>query len=98
MTVFEEFVTRINGFWRRGALGAAPSGAIAKSRLQVVLVHDRAGVSPKVLEHFRRDLVGVISRYFEIDQTALEIDVRAVEDYHALVVNTPIIRAKAAAR
>jgi len=97
--VFDELVTRINGFWKRGiGNGAARSGAVAKSRLQVVLVHDRAGISPKVLEHFRCDLVGVISRYFEIDQGALEIDVRAVEDYHALVVNTPIIRAKAAVR
>jgi cell division topological specificity factor len=97
-TVFDELVKRINGFWKRGVGGREKSGAIAKSRLQVVLVHDRAGVSPRVLDHFRRDLVGVISKYFEIDQSALEIDVRALEDYHALMVNTPILRSKAATR
>ncbi|HEX7125139.1 MAG TPA: cell division topological specificity factor MinE [Thermodesulfobacteriota bacterium] len=89
-------MNRINGFWRRGVGGG--SGKVAKSRLQVVLVHDRVGVSPRVLANFRKDLVGVIGKYFEIDGNALEIDVRQVEDYHALLVNTPIIRTKAAAR
>lgn len=95
--MLDDFMNRINAILRRGV--AAPrSGQVAKSRLQVVLVHDRAGVSPRVLASFRRDLVGVISRYFEIDAGALEIDVRQVEDYHALLVNTPIIRTKAAVR
>lgn len=95
--MLDDFMNRINAFWRRG-VGAPGSGQVAKSRLQVVLVHDRAGISPRVLANFRRDLVGVIGRYFEIDAGALEIDVRQVEDYHALLVNTPIIRAKAAVR
>lgn len=94
--MLDDFMNRINGFWRRGVGGG--SGKVAKSRLQVVLVHDRVGVSPRVLANFRKDLVGVIGKYFEIDGNALEIDVRQVEDYHALLVNTPIIRTKAAAR
>ncbi|HWP35032.1 MAG TPA: cell division topological specificity factor MinE [Thermodesulfobacteriota bacterium] len=83
-------------FWKRRAVGGHGGGSrvVAKNRLQVVLVHDRAGISPRALESFRNDLVGVISRYFEIDQQALSITVRAVDDYHTLLVNTPIIRAK----
>lgn len=97
--MLDEFMNRINTFWRRGVNGGASgSGQVAKSRLQVVLVHDRAGISPRVLANFRKDLVGVIGKYFEIDDGALEIDVRQVQDYHALLVNTPIIRTKAAAR
>ena len=84
----------VNRFWKRSGENGS-SRAIAKNRLQVVLVHDRAGVSPRTLESFRKDLVKVISQYFEIDANALEIDVRAVDHYHALLVNTPIIRAKA---
>lgn len=92
--MFEDLVNR---FWKR-SVGNGSSRAVAKNRLQVVLVHDRAGISPRALESFRKDLVAVISQYFEIDQKALEIDVRAVDDYHALLVNTPIIRAKAVLR
>jgi cell division topological specificity factor len=95
--VLEDLVNRINGFWKRSVVGGG-SGSVAKSRLQVVLVHDRAGISPRTLELFRNELVSVISKYFEIDQSHLEIDVRQQEDYHALLVNTPIIRAKVAAR
>lgn len=91
--MFDDLAKRI---WKR-VNGHAGSGAVAKNRLQVVLVHDRAGISPKVLQRFREDLVGVISRYFEIDQQHLEIDVRQVDAHHALLVNTPIIRSKAAA-
>ncbi len=91
--MLEDLINRINGFWNRKPQNGS-SRAIAKNRLQVVLVHDRAGISPRALESFRKDLVKVISQYFEIDQTALEIDVRAVDDYHSLLVNTPIIRAK----
>jgi cell division topological specificity factor len=90
-----DLVNWINGFFKKGATG---SGSVAKSRLQVVLVHDRAGISPRTLEAFRKEMVAVISKYFEIDQSHLDIEVRHQDDYHALVVNTPIIRAKAAAR
>ncbi len=98
--MLDDFMNRINAFWKRGPGdgGGGGSGQVAKSRLQVVLVHDRAGISPRVLQSFRKDLVGVISKYFEIDDGALEIDVRQVQDSHALLVNTPIIRAKAAVR
>ncbi len=92
--MFDDLVSR---FWKRST-GNGSSRAIAKNRLQVVLVHDRAGMSPRTLENFRKDLVKVISQYFEIDATALEIDIQTVEQYRALLVNTPIIRAKAAVR
>jgi cell division topological specificity factor len=40
-------------------------------------------------------MVEVISRYFEIDKDAFKIDIRRTDDQlSALVVNTPILKAK----
>jgi cell division topological specificity factor len=65
---------------------------VAKERLRLVLVHDRANVSPQLLENLREDLIDVINKYLEIDQTALEVSLNtAVDDSIALVANIPIL-------
>ena len=39
------------------------SGKVAKKRLQMVLIQDRASVSPEVMEKLRDDIIKVISKY-----------------------------------
>ena len=63
------------------------SGQIAKQRLQVVLIHDRANVSPEVMENLKNDIIKVISNYMEIN---LANDADSV----ALVANIPVARMK----
>ena len=38
---------------------------VAKERLKLVLIHDRANVSPKFLEMVKGDIIKVISNYME---------------------------------
>jgi len=70
------------------------SGSIAKNRLQMVLVTDRALVSPQVLQALKSELIEVLCRYVEIDQNALNIDIGTGdikdEEKPALVANIPI--------
>lgn len=49
------------------------SGEIAKNRLKFLLVSDRAGCSPEILEMIRNDFVHAISRYLEIDKDELTV-------------------------
>ena len=49
------------------------SGKVAKKRLQMVLIQDRASVSPEVMEKLRDDIIQVISKYMIIDKTDMEI-------------------------
>ncbi len=76
----------------------------AKERLQLVLLHDRAGVSPEFLEHLKGEIMDVISKYIEIEQDELDIAVTRThsEDGErlvpALVANIPINKMKAASR
>jgi len=73
---------------------------IAKERLKLVLIHDRANVSPQFLEMIKGELIKVISDYMEIDENGLEIKLtrtrREIDDstVPALVANIPIKRMK----
>ncbi len=70
------------------------SGDIAKNRLKVVLIHDRANVSPEVMEHLKTDIIQVISKYMEINQNDMEISLADDDDSVALVANIPVARMK----
>ena len=56
------------------------SGMIAKKRLQFVLIADRAGCTPEILEMIKDDMIKAISKYMEIDTNGLEIKITQVED------------------
>jgi len=66
------------------------SGQIAKERLQVVLIHDRASVSPEVMTQLKNDIIGVISKYMEINKNEMEMSLANDSDSVALVVNIPV--------
>ena len=75
------------------------SKEIAKERLRLVLVHDRADCSPEFLELIKSDIIGIISAYMEIDEEGLEIKLTRmprdkVSTVPALVANIPIKRVK----
>ncbi|WP_334110624.1 cell division topological specificity factor MinE [Thermodesulfitimonas autotrophica] len=74
------------------------SKEIAKERLRLVLVHDRANVSPELLKLLKDELVQVISRYMEIDEKGLEVTLDTSENMVALVASIPVRRVKRAVK
>ena len=77
------------------------TGSIAKDRLRLVLVSDRAGCSPEIMEQIKNDIIAVISKYIEIDLEGLDIKITQTESetHHgtvpALFANIPIKDMKA---
>lgn len=71
------------------------SRATAKKRLQFALIYDRLEVSDDSLEDMQNEIVAVISRYFVIDRDKLKLNITRENDLSALMLNTPIIAAKA---
>ncbi|MBN1484114.1 MAG: cell division topological specificity factor MinE [Chloroflexia bacterium] len=67
------------------------SSAIAKERLQLVLVHDR-GFSPQLLEKMKSELIDVISKYVEIEENGIEVQVTRSGTQDRLVANIPVRR------
>ncbi len=71
--------------------GHKPSKDAAKKRLQFALVYDKLEVNDTTLKDLQDDIVKVISKYFEIDTSALQLEVQRDNDVSALVFNTPIL-------
>ncbi|WP_206810992.1 cell division topological specificity factor MinE [Paradesulfitobacterium ferrireducens] len=67
---------------------------VAKERLRLVLVHDRASISPHMLNQLKEDLIKVISNYMEIDESSLEVNLNQDDREVALVANIPVIKMK----
>ncbi|HVA37534.1 MAG TPA: cell division topological specificity factor MinE [Candidatus Dormibacteraeota bacterium] len=68
----------------------APSGAVAKERLRLVLLSDRINLAPEVVDQLRGDLIATISRYMEIDEIGLDVTFETRENDVALLANIPI--------
>ena len=63
---------------------------IARERLRLVLIHDRATISPDVLLLLKEDLIKVIREYLEIDEEALLVNLENDKESVALVANIPV--------
>ena len=76
------------------------SGSVAKDRLKLVLVSDRANCSPELMEQIKNDIINVISKYVEIDIQGLDIKITQTESAEgngsvpALIANIPISEIK----
>ena len=62
----------------------------AHKRLQLVLIHDRAGLSPGRLDALKDDLIAAISRHVEIDASAVHVTLRSDRDKQRLVADIPL--------
>lgn len=72
------------------------SGNVAKDRLKLLLVSDRANCSPDIMEMIKNDIIKVISKYMEIDVEGLDIQITQTDSdtnngtVPALFANIPI--------
>ena len=76
---------------------------LAKERLKLVLIHDKANVSPEFLEMVKGEIIKVIKKYMEIDEECLDIQLTKTQSdagdrvVAALVANIPILNVKSTA-
>ena len=85
-----------SGLFKKGP----QSRDVAKQRLKLVLINDRTGLSPKTLEELRVEILKVISKYIEIDEKSLDIQMTNTKSEDgktivpALIANIPIRKVK----
>lgn len=73
------------------------SSNVAKDRLKLLLVSDRANCSPDTMELIKNDIINVISKYMEIDREGIEIQINQADskgNIPSLFANIPIKEVK----
>lgn len=72
----------------------------AKERLHLVLMQDRANVSADFLELMKQEIIDVIKKYIDVDETAIDVKLTNQENEDgtngapALYANIPILHIK----
>jgi cell division topological specificity factor len=67
---------------------------VAKQRLQLVLVHDRANVSPGLLETLKDEIIAVISQHLDIDSAGVQITFTQNRNESKLVADIPLLEGR----
>lgn len=83
--MFKEIVNTINSW-----TGSNKTRNQAKSRLKLVLSHDRAGVNPEIISQMRQEILEVVSRYLDIDVDETEFFIQSSDRKTSLSANLPI--------
>jgi cell division topological specificity factor len=73
----------------------ASSKDIAKDRLRMVLMHDRANCSPDLLETIKNDIMAVLAKYVDLGDTDFDMQISQEmsdtnEPISVLCANIPI--------
>lgn len=64
----------------------------AKERLQLVLVHDRAQISPQLLQMLKDEIIAVISTHIAIDRDGVEITLTQSRRQTRLQADIPLLQ------
>ena len=70
------------------------SASVAKERLQLIIAHERGGKSPSsYLPDLQRDLVAVISKYVQVSDKDITVNLDRQDDFEVLEVKIEIPQA-----
>ena len=96
-----ENITKIFKNWKKKENKSTNnSGGTAKERLHLVLMQDRANVSADFLELMKQEIIEVIKKYIDVDESAIDVRLTNKENGDgtngapALYANIPILNIK----
>ena len=100
-----ENITKIFKNWKKKENKSTNnSGGTAKERLHLVLMQDRANVSADFLELMKQEIIEVIKKYIDVEESAIDVRLTNKENGDgtngapALYANIPILNIKNEAR
>ncbi len=76
--------------------GDVSSRKRVKERLHNILAHDRATVTPDVIDSMRKDILEVVARYVDIDMNEMEFGLENSDRMTSVIANMPIRQVKRA--
>lgn len=77
--------------WLNRLLGREePSSSVAKTRLQMVLTHDRSDISPGLIEQIKDDIIEVIAEHLAVDRDKVVVNLTRTSKESRLVAEIPL--------
>lgn len=67
------------------------SKAIAKERLRLVLIHDRSGIPPELLNVLKNEIITVISKHVRVEREGIQIRLSHTQGLTKLEADIPIV-------
>lgn len=67
------------------------SADIARERLKIILHHERRSIDSPLLEQLKEEIIKVIAKFVEVDQTHIEINLKKGDNVEILDVTVPIV-------
>lgn len=65
---------------------------VAKERLQFILIQDRIKLSPDEMEEMKKELLTVLSKYIDVDEEKIKMNLNRCDGMMALIANFPLKR------
>lgn len=102
--MFENIMNFFKKLNKKETKVASNSKEAAKERLHLVLMQDRANVSADFLELMKQEIIEVIKKYIDVDESAIDVRLTNKENGDgtngapALYANIPILNIKNEAR
>jgi cell division topological specificity factor len=62
----------------------------AKSRLKLIIAHDRASINTDMMEAMREEILDVVARYVEVNRDEMEFSLSNDQRMTSLTANLPI--------
>ena len=90
--IFAEIYNRILSLFGQNVKDESKNTAV--NRLRLVLMQDRTNLTPEIMNRMRSELIGVLSKYVELDKEALDLNIGQEGEQMALMLSIPVIRAK----
>ena len=66
----------------------------AKSRLKLIIAHDRASINPDMMQAMREEILEVVARYVEVNREEMEFSLSNDQRMTSLTANLPIRQVK----
>ncbi|MGB9695394.1 MAG: cell division topological specificity factor MinE [Caldisericaceae bacterium] len=71
--------------------GKRNASTIAEERLKLILVQDRSLLSPKQFEQMKEDIIDILSKYFEINKSEINLSIDRENKKTILEAVVPVI-------
>ncbi|MGB9832705.1 MAG: cell division topological specificity factor MinE [Caldisericum exile] len=74
--------------------GEKSASEIAQDRLKFILIQDRLSLSSKEFEMLKEDIIKVLSKYFDIEENEIKINLERTKEKNIFEAIVPLIKVK----